>query len=226
MSCGIARQRRPPERTLAFAEQGADERRHEPRVRVRAVVRQATELRARSQVVPVVEHDRPRFEEPHHRVDVARHGRVRALHVVVRVGGSKLRGFVQRHAGRHVSAERIVRAGLVRHDVRHGNPAGAAPGRPRPRCPAVRSRPLRRPPRLVNPPDGFVDVVVSRSRYRVLMRRSIREGRPRRTSATPSFIVTAKGCAPPIPPQPARQRGPSPSANRRVLLFGQRPSVS
>ena len=44
---------------------------------------------------------------------------------------------------------------------------------------------------------------VSRSRYRVLMRRSIRDGSTSTQSATPSFSVTASGCAPPIPPSPA-----------------------
>ena len=35
------------------------------------------------------------------------------------------------------------------------------------------------------------------------MRREIREGSTSMQIATPSFIVTARGCAPPIPPRPA-----------------------
>ena len=34
------------------------------------------------------------------------------------------------------------------------------------------------------------------------MRRSIRDGSTSTQIATPSFIVTASGCAPPIPPSP------------------------
>ena len=34
------------------------------------------------------------------------------------------------------------------------------------------------------------------------MRRSMRTGSTSTQSATPSFIVTASGCAPPIPPSP------------------------
>ncbi len=35
------------------------------------------------------------------------------------------------------------------------------------------------------------------------MRRAIREGSHSTTTATPSFMVTASGWAPPIPPSPA-----------------------
>ena len=41
------------------------------------------------------------------------------------------------------------------------------------------------------------------SRYRVSMRRLMREASHSTQSATPPFIVTASGCAPPIPPSPA-----------------------
>ena len=43
---------------------------------------------------------------------------------------------------------------------------------------------------------------VSRSRYRVSRRRSMRAGSTSTHRATPPFIVTASGCAPPIPPSP------------------------
>ena len=36
-----------------------------------------------------------------------------------------------------------------------------------------------------------------------MIRRSIRVGSTSTQSATPSFIVTASGCAPPMPPSPA-----------------------
>ena len=44
---------------------------------------------------------------------------------------------------------------------------------------------------------------VSRSRYRVVRRRLIRPGSISTQTATPPFIVTARGCAPPMPPSPA-----------------------
>jgi hypothetical protein len=67
---GITRQGRPPERALALAEQRSHERRHEPRVGVRAVVREAAELGAGPQVVAVVERDGAALLERDDRVHV------------------------------------------------------------------------------------------------------------------------------------------------------------
>src|SRR4030067_363603 len=48
-------ERRPAERSLALAEHRPYERRHEPRVRERMVVRETADLCARAEVVAVVE---------------------------------------------------------------------------------------------------------------------------------------------------------------------------
>ncbi len=117
MSSGIARERRPPERPLPFAEQRSDERRHEPRVGVRAIVRQPADLGARTQVVPVVEHHRAAVQEPDHRAHVLGHRDVGAALILRGVGGPQRGGLGEREPGRHVAAERIVRARLIGHDV-------------------------------------------------------------------------------------------------------------
>ena len=156
---GVARERRPAERPLPFAEEGSDEGRDEPRVRVRAIVVESAQLGAGPQVVPVVERDGAGRLEVHHRIDVGGHARVRTPDVVVGVVASERRRLVQRESARDIPTERVVRARLVGDDVgpppatdKFGQHVGAVAEQPDRDRLTVRLR-------LVGPRDRGVDVV-------------------------------------------------------------------
>src|SRR5437667_1117643 len=111
----VSRHRDPSERPTALREEGPDEERDES-LKGECVL-DAGLFRLASDVVPVVEHDAPGPEEVEHRSHVDRDRFARAADVLLRIvrtqGG---RGLDCEPAG-DVSAERVVCARLVRHDI-------------------------------------------------------------------------------------------------------------
>ena len=197
----IARQGHPAERSDAFAEQRADVGGKEARVVERPV--EATELRFGPEAVAVVEHLGALVHESDHRLAVHGHRGASPTGVLLGLAAPELGGGLEgdvvgdvaerdrgRWSGRSRCRPRCRRpaAGAARRRrCRADRPTGAC-GTPSPRPPA-------RPPR--------------RSRGRS---RRGSGGRPDAASmcwstsmmsTTPSFIVTASGWAPPIPPAPA-----------------------
>ena len=111
----VAAQGHPSEGAAALAELGSDERRHEPWIR--EGIRHAGLLRLRPQVVAVVEDDRPRALEVEHRPDVGGHGGLGSLLVDVGLRGTQDQRIGQRHLRRDVPAQRVMRGGLVGHEI-------------------------------------------------------------------------------------------------------------
>ena len=126
-----------------------------------------------------------------------------ARDVRLAVARAQPRRLVERHPRRHV-AERVVRAGLVGDHVHRQAGRRAARAAPPPRW-------RRRRPTARGPPRGPGRSGAPRRRGRRRPRRGSASPARRRTrcastsmhSATPSFMVTASGCAPPMPPSPA-----------------------
>ncbi len=121
----IAAQGDPAEGPVALAEEGPDERRHEPGVG--EGILDAGLLGHRPEVVAIVEDDGAGALELEHRPDVGGHRAHRALDVEVRLGGAQGDRVVQADLGRDVAAERVVGRGLVGDDVEAL--AGLRPGR-------------------------------------------------------------------------------------------------
>src|SRR2546428_360510 len=134
--------RDPSERTAALREERADEQRHEALEGER--VFDAGLFRLTANVVPVVEDDAPGPEEIEHRLDVDGNRIAGATHVLLGILGTQCGGFRSGQTAVDVSSERVVGAGLVRHDVRTnlalhhlGMDVGAVPDEPdRERSPA------------------------------------------------------------------------------------------
>src|SRR5947209_8956032 len=112
----VARHRDPSERPAAFREQGTDEERDESLKGERIL--DAGFLRLSADVVPVVEHDAPRPEEVEHRPDVDSDRLARATDVFFRILRTQRVRLLDGKPSRDVSSERVVRARLVRDDVR------------------------------------------------------------------------------------------------------------
>ena len=85
---GIARQRHPPKRTLALAEQRPDIRRNE--ARIVECARASAEPRLSPQAVPVVEDLCAAVEEADHRIHMTRHALARATYIAVWIVQPKL----------------------------------------------------------------------------------------------------------------------------------------
>src|SRR5438093_848158 len=112
----VPRYRDPSERPAAFCEEGTDEERDESLKRERIL--DAGFLRLAPDVVPVVEHDAPGPEEVEHRPDVDRNRLSRATDVFLRILRAQGVRVWDGKPARDVSSERVVRARLVRHNIR------------------------------------------------------------------------------------------------------------
>ena len=122
----IATQGDPAEGAVPLAEEGPDERRHEPRI-VEGVLDPGVPGH-RPQVVAVVEDDRTGPLELEHRPDVGGHRSHRALDVDVGLGSPGGRAHrSSADLGRDVARERVVGRRLVGHDVE--SLTGLRPGR-------------------------------------------------------------------------------------------------
>src|SRR5881296_2956217 len=108
--------RDPAERPAAFREQRTDEERDESLKGERIV--DAGFLRLAADIVPVVEHDAPGPEEVEHRPDVDSDRLARATDVLFRILRTQRVRLLDGKPSRDVSSERVVRARLVRDDVR------------------------------------------------------------------------------------------------------------
>src|SRR5207245_3639897 len=106
----------PPERTAAFGEERAYKQGHE--ALEGEGLFDAGLFRLTADVVPVVEDDAPGPEEIEHRADMDRDRLAGATHVFLGILGTQGCGLRYGQAARDVSSERVVRARLVRHDVR------------------------------------------------------------------------------------------------------------
>ena len=112
-------------------------------------------------------------------------------------------GFVEADAVGHIAVQRVVGRGLVGDDVGDRSRAGRARAARRRRC--RRGPPTGRDARARPPRTGRW-----RRRDRPPARRGSgaraaagrRQGSTSTHSATPPFMVTASGCAPPMPPSP------------------------
>src|SRR5215211_9531266 len=111
----LARERGPPERPLALAEQRPDVRGHEPWIAVSAF--EAAELGLPTQGVAVVEDLGSLLLETHHRRAVAGHRGASLRDVALGDGLAQLGGGVEVVACGDVACERVVGRGLVRDDV-------------------------------------------------------------------------------------------------------------
>ena len=174
----IARQRRPAERPAALAELRPDERRHEARVVER--VGDARLLGLGAQVVAVVEDDRAGALEGEHRADMGGHRATRPPLVLVGQDAAQLERVGEGHLVGDVAAERVVRRGLVGHEVEalaRGRPGRFDLGGVADQGDAERPRrsPPRRAPRQAPRPGRRS--VGRRSRYRAGAARAPR--RPR-----------------------------------------------
>ena len=113
-----------------------------------------------SEVVAIVENVAPRSDELGHRPDV-RHDRLaRQAQVRLRIALAQRRGLLERHLGRDVSGERVVRGGLVGDEVEVLATRRRAPGRRSRHSRAARRRapvPPQRP--RANPRERVVERV-------------------------------------------------------------------
>src|SRR5213593_3705800 len=112
----VPRYRDPSERPAAFCEEGTDEEWDESLKSKRIV--NAGFLRLAADVVPVIEHDAPGPEEVEHRPDVDRNRLARATDVFLRILRAQGVRVWDGKPARDVSSERVVRARLVRHNIR------------------------------------------------------------------------------------------------------------
>ena len=203
MSAGSPGERRPAERALALAEEGPDVGGDEAGVVEGAL--EAAELGlarggcCRSRRPPTPASLNPTIAKQ----CAAAEARARSMYSVG-VALAQLVGLREREPRRDVADQRVVGRRLVGDDVRLeaaaqqlGHDLGrvartarrsARGARPSPRCSDRSRRPGRRPARRgsASPAGG-----------------RMRSGSTSTQSATPSFIVTASGCAPPMPPRPA-----------------------
>jgi hypothetical protein len=131
----VARQRTPAERADALAEQRADIGRHE--AGKREGVFQPLVLGDLADVVAVIERGDAGVPEVDHRLDVVLHAGARGLLHRSRITLALVAPFGHRPALRQVTVDRVMRRGLVGHDVRvhaaltsSGNTSAALPSRP------------------------------------------------------------------------------------------------
>jgi len=103
---GVARKRHPAERTFAFAEKGANIRRHEAREVKR--IRHTLVKSALADVIAIVKDDRPLLLHAQHRLDVFRHGFEREFNVFLGFTLAQLIGCCQAHPIGHIG-ERVMR---------------------------------------------------------------------------------------------------------------------
>ena len=154
---GVARERRPPERPLALAEQGADVERDEADDVER--VRDAGLHGAGPQVVAVVERHGAARLQREHRLHVGAHRGDRAAAVRLGVFRPQAERVLVREAVRNVAVQLVVRGRLVGEEIRH-EPAREEPFEEihRVREHAERAR-LSAVPRRERPVDSRVEVV-------------------------------------------------------------------
>ena len=112
----VAGQRRPSERTLAFAKQRPDVFRHEARNVER--FGHAGLPRLGAEVIAVVERHRTTRSQHEHGAHVCGDGCHRSRDVVRRVAFAQPRGFIEAHPVRDVAVQRVVRGRLVRQHIR------------------------------------------------------------------------------------------------------------
>ena len=113
---GIPRERRPPERPDAAAEQRTDVGRNEAREIERVL--QSHVLRHLADVVAIVERGNALGVKIQHGLDVADHGGLGRRFNRFRIGAASWLPLGKRPSLRQVTVDRIVRAGLVGDDVR------------------------------------------------------------------------------------------------------------
>ena len=75
-------------------------------------------LRVSAEVIAVVDRDRSGILEGDDRFAVHTHRRHGASHVLIGIRSAHFRCGVHAQAGRHITVQRIVRRGLIRHDIR------------------------------------------------------------------------------------------------------------
>ena len=198
----VAGQRRPTERAAALAELRPDERRDEPGI-VEGIL-DAGFLRLRAQVVAVVEDDRARSLEREHGPDVRSHRRARAALVFLGLRLSQDGRIVERDLGRKVAVQRVVRRGLVRHEVESltgGGPrrldlGGVADERDR-----RRFAPRRRGPRPGQALGRVVREAIDVADVEAALRRE--RGRPRSPGTRPRSSSPRAAARRPCRPDPA-----------------------
>src|SRR5262249_33532299 len=113
---GIARQRYPAKRTSALAKQWADVFRHKARY-VECVL-DSSKLSMSANVIAVVKRDGSLSLQLEHRPYMRRHAFERSARVFLGVALPQRGGPIQREAGRDVSIQRVVSAGLIGQQVR------------------------------------------------------------------------------------------------------------
>ena len=113
----LSGKRRPAERSLAFAEQRPDICRHKAG-EVVGVLHALFERKC-SNVVAVIERHRAQLLQIEHAADVLRYRCQRVLPVFLWIFFPKLQRRFQRHPIRHIAFDWIVRARLVRQQIRH-----------------------------------------------------------------------------------------------------------
>ncbi len=162
----VAGQGGPAERPAALAELWPDERRHE--TGVVEGVRDTGLVCLGAEVVAVVEHDGTRALEGEHRADMRGHRLERAMLVLRGEPLAQFDRVTQRHLRGDVAAQRVVRGGLIGHEVEPfagGRPCGldlrGVPDERDGQRVAVRSglaRPGERLRRIVREPVDVADV--------------------------------------------------------------------
>ena len=150
--------------------------------------------------VAVVEDLRPRSLELHHRPDVRRHRLLRRL--VNPTSRPPARTPSPRRRSDRQVEQRVVRRGLVGDDVdRRLSRSSGSITAALPRTPIDSGRRSSRAATAIATASSSDAACTSRNRCSI--RRVIRDWSHSMQMTTPSFIVTASGWAPPMPPSPA-----------------------
>src|SRR6266850_707937 len=111
----ISGERDPAKRSLAFTEERTNVLRYKSR-NLKCVETTGIECLL-TYVVAIVEGDGTAAFQREHRFDMPGHRLCRLLNIRLRIGMSEFCSLFQRQSCRHVSIQRIVGAGLVRHHV-------------------------------------------------------------------------------------------------------------
>ena len=165
-SCDIrslSRKRRPAKRSFALAKQRPNVGGHKSRKVVGVL--HALLKRKRPNIVSVIKRHRAQLLQIQHSLNVLRHRLHRMFLVLIRIFFSQFERRFERHPVRHVSADRIVRAGLIRQQI--GNHAALRQLRNQVRaisnqsnrcCFALAHRVLQNPQRLIQARHQHIDV--------------------------------------------------------------------